>query len=72
MKTKIRTWNQNDRSVDLKYCIYCGNWFPENEEFFPWHDGRHKYLRNKCRNCCNFDSKLSHRIRRARLKDESK
>ena len=57
---------------EKRWCYGCGETKELNSTNFAWLDKAHTRFRNKCRKCTNFDSKISHRIARARKKDLEK
>ena len=53
-----------------RWCYGCNKVKPLDHKHWAWKNKEHTEFRNKCRECTNFDSKISHRISRARKKDE--
>lgn len=54
----------------LRKCFGCGEVKKLNHENFTWKNKEHTEFRTRCRKCTNFDSKISHRLARARKKDK--
>lgn len=54
---------------ETRWCYGCGEIKPLDSKHFAWHDKEHTRFRNKCRECTNFDSRMSHAKERARKKD---
>lgn len=55
---------------EKRWCYGCGETKELNTKNFAYANKEHTRYRTKCRKCTNFDSKMSHRIARARKKDK--
>ena len=49
-------------------CFGCNEVKELNSENWAWKNKEHTEFRTRCRKCTNFDSKISHRIRRSKIK----
>lgn len=56
-------------NIKSKWCYGCNETKPLTPEYWAWKDKEHTKFRNKCRKCTNWDSKISHRINRAKRID---
>lgn len=56
--------------IEKRKCYGCGETKPYTSEYWAWKDKTHTKLRTRCRSCTNFDSKMSHRIQRAKKREE--
>ena len=54
--------------METRWCYGCDETKPLISKYWAWANKEHTRFRTKCRSCTNFDSKLSHRIQRARKK----
>lgn len=55
---------------ETRWCYGCDQRYPLIPKYWAWANKEHTRFRTKCRNCTNFDSRMSHAIERARKKDE--
>ena len=55
---------------ETRWCYACGETKPLTSKYFCYKDKTHTKFSNKCRECSNFDSRMSHAKARARKKDE--
>jgi hypothetical protein len=49
---------------ETRWCYGCNKVKPLNSKNFAYDNKEHTKFRNKCRECTNWDSKISHRIHR--------
>lgn len=57
--------------IEKRWCYGCNETKPLTKEFWAYANKEHTRFRTKCRTCTNWDSKISHRIARARKKDKN-
>ena len=56
--------------VIIRKCFSCGEVYPYTSQYWAWKDKEHTKFRSECRKCTNYASKMSHRIARARKKEQ--
>jgi len=54
---------------EKRWCYGCNETKPLNAENWAWDNKEHTKFRNKCRKCTNYDSMISHRLRRSKNKE---
>ena len=52
-----------------RWCYGCGETKPLTEEYWYHINARSKTFKTLCRKCCNYQSKMAHRIARAKKKE---
>lgn len=54
---------------EQRWCYGCDEKYPLIPKYWAWANKEHTRFRTKCRKCTNWDSKISHRIARAKKKE---
>jgi len=55
---------ENNVEEKMRWCYGCDKTKPLNHKNYAWANKEHTRFRNKCRECTNWESKISHRIHR--------
>lgn len=66
---KTEQLRTDPNATEKRWCYGCNEKKPLTVQYWAWANKEHTRYRTKCRKCTNWDSKISHRIARAKKKD---